>query len=163
MSREGVKIGDIWAESWTIHWSKVDQRGGILVERIENAWAWHCLKKLWLILYDSHFYNSHITLLLQQSCEAGTTIIPILQMKDLRRKEIKWLAYGYTAAQRSWVFNLGGGDGYSLWSPILWAEKTNLLTLKPNSSAETLHFLLWPKTTSDLKLHFYHLRPYPHA
>jgi len=24
----------------------VNQRGGILVERIENAWAWHCLKKL---------------------------------------------------------------------------------------------------------------------
>lgn len=68
---------------------QVDQRGGILIERIENARAWHCLKELWLILYDSDFYNSRNTLLLQQPCEAGSITIPILQMKDLRRKEIK--------------------------------------------------------------------------
>lgn len=110
-AEKGLTIGDIWTESWTIHWSKVDQTGGISMERIENAWAWHCLKGLWLILYNSHFYNSRNTLLLQQLCEAGSTVIPILQMKGFERKEIKWSAY--TAApeklssqsrRRGWIF-----------------------------------------------------------
>lgn len=45
--------------------------------------------------------------------------------------------------------------------PKLYAQSKmrNLLTLKPNSFAETLYFLCEPKQNPDLKLHFYHKGP----
>lgn len=110
---------DRWYLSWVLEDSleQSGSEGWHVARKDSECTAWHCLKELWLILYDSHFYNSRNTLLLQQPCEAGSIIIPILQMKDLRRKEIKWSAYGFSellsseklsfqSRRRGWIFTL---------------------------------------------------------
>lgn len=49
------------------------------------------------------FYMQFLLCVLQQTCEGGTVIAPILQMAQLRHGEVKRLAQVHTASKRqSW-------------------------------------------------------------
>ena len=49
----------------------------------------------------------------QQPYEVGTTVIPTLQIRRLRPKEVQWIAPGYTAVK-------GWSQGVNLGSPLLF-------------------------------------------
>lgn len=110
-----LSLGGLKRVKWT--------RGWQLKERTERGMGWALFKgmladSMWLI-----FSTVSETLFLQQPY----MVMPLLQMRDLRRQEMKWFAqviYITTQRLHSLVSNLGEGNEYS--RPIPCSEQKEI-------------------------------------